>query len=145
MGWYQDTNYAIGLSPLKLVTLRSMDIAPPDQVLYQDATQYYVRSDMSRVGDGFSILTWIWDTMSYVRVANLARFAAGQHSAMVYVRSQMRDGTIARADQSFNVFYGTMWVPFLFGQEGTPVAKSNRVYNTVQFKFVDVVLQTGYL
>jgi len=145
MSWYADTAYKIGYYPDKLVTLRNLKVAIPDQITYQDASQYYVRSDMSRVGDGFTILIWIWDTISYERIARLSEFLQGANSAIVYVQSDVRDGTYAIAANAFKVWKATMWKPLLFGQEGAPVARTAKLYQTVQIKFVDAVEQVGYL
>jgi len=145
MNWYAETDYALGFDPHRMISLRDLKIAPPDQITYQDASVQYVRSDMSRVGDGYTILTWVWDTISSQRIARLSEFLQSKKSNIVYVRSDVRDGTYAVPSTAFKVYRATMWQPLLYGEEGSPVAKTARLYQTVQIKFVDAVVQVGYL
>ena len=142
MSWQQDTNYQLGYYPDKMVSLRDLGVAVPDQVTYQAASQYYVRSDMSRVGDGFSIITWVWDTISIPRLSKILAFLQGNESAELYVQSDVRDGTYAIPKLAFNIYKATMWKPLLFGQEGSPIAKTSLVYQTVQLKFVNAVKES---
>jgi hypothetical protein len=145
MSWYADTDYALGFQPNKMISLRNLQVAIPDQITYQDGSVQVVRSDMNRVADGFTILAWIWDTISAERIARLSEFLQGLKSNTVYVRSDIRDGTHSIPSQAFKVFRAVMWKPLLYGDEGSPVAKSAKIYQTVQVKFVDAVVQVGYL
>lgn len=145
MSWYADTDYALGFDPHFMISLRDLHIAVPDQITYQDASVQYVRSDMSRVGDGYTILVWIYDTISVAPIARLSEFLQGKKSNIVYVRSDVRDGTHAVPSKAFKVYKATMWQPLLYGEEGSPVAKTARLYQTVQIKYVDAVEQVGYL
>jgi hypothetical protein len=145
MSWIDDTKYKLGYYPNKMVTLRELNIAPPDQVTFQAASQYYVRSDMSRIGDGFSIITWVWDTISIPRLSKILAFLGGKDSAELYVESDVRDGTYAIPKLAFKIYKATMWKPLLFGQEGSPIVKTSLVYQTVQLKFVNAVEKIGYL
>lgn len=145
MNWYADTDYALGFDPHFMISLRDLHVAIPDQITYQDASVQYVRSDMSRVADGYTILTWIWDTISVPRIARVSEFLQGKKSNIVYVRSDVRDGTFAVPSKAFKVYRAMMWQPLLYGEEGSPVAKTARMYQTVQIKYVDAVVQVGYL
>lgn len=145
MSWYDDTKYKLGYYQNKMVSLRELGIAPPDQVTFQSASQYYVRSDMSRVGDGFGIITWVWDTISIPRLSKILAFLGGNESAELYVESDVRDGIYAIPKLAFNIYKATMWKPLLFGQEGSPIVRTSLVYQTVQLKFVNIVKQIGYL
>lgn len=145
MSWKEDTDYRIGFYPDKCIALPKLGIAVPDQVTWQGASQYYARSDLSKVGDGFAIVTWVWDMISYERLARLLEFLQGKESNEVYIHTDIRDGTFAIAANAFNVYKVTMWKPLLFGQDGEPVVRTAMVYQTVQVKFVNAVLQTGYL
>jgi hypothetical protein len=57
----------------------------------------------------------------------------------------VNDGTYAIAANSFKVFSATMWKPQLYGQEGNPVARSAKAFQTVNIQFVGLVEQIGYL
>lgn len=145
MNWYADTDYALGFDPHFMISLRDLKIAPPDQALYQDAAVQYTRSDFSRVADGISMLTWIYDTISSQRLARMSEFLQSKKSNIIYVRSDVRNGTYAIPSKAFKVYRATMWQPLLYGEEGSPVAKTAKMYQTVQIKFVDAVEQVGYL
>lgn len=135
----QDSLYKIGLDPNNMASLRNLGIAAPDQVTYQPASVYTVRSDFSRVGDGFKAVNWIWDVISIENLSKLLKFLAGQDYAAVYIRTDMRDGTIISPANAFRVFSATMWKPLLSGQEGTPIVKSPYAMQTVKLQFVNLV------
>jgi hypothetical protein len=137
--YYKDSLYKIGTDPLKLVTLKNLKIAAPDQVTYQPASTYYVRADMSRVGDGFAIATWIWDVISIERLSKLLAYLNGADYANVYIRTDMRDGTNAIAANAFRVFSAIMWKPLLFGQDGNAIVKTPYAMQSVKLQFVNLV------
>jgi len=141
----EDSDYKIGESLAKVVSLRLLNIAVPDQVTYRPASVYYVRSNLSRVGDGFTSVTWVWDMMSIEKLARLLSFLNGAEYASVYIKTDIRDGTHAIPANAFRVYSCMMWKPILSGEEGVPVVKSPYVMQTVQVKFVDLVEQVGYL
>lgn len=140
-----DTLYKIGTSLSNLVSLKQLGISAPDQVTYQPTSVVYVRADMSRVGDGFTVVSWIWDIISIDNLARLMSFLGGSTYANVYIRTDIRDGTKAVAKNAFKVFSAIMWKPLLYGQEGVPVAKSPYTMQTVNLQFVNLVEQVGYL
>lgn len=140
-----DSDYKIGLDRNNLVKLRDINISPPDQVTYRPASVYYVRSDLSRVGDGFATVVWVWDIMAVERMARLLSFLNGADYADVYIKTDLRDGTIALPRNSFFVYSCKMWKPILSGEEGVPVARSPYALQTVQIKFVDVTIEPGYM
>lgn len=141
----EDSLYKIGLSLTTLVSLKQLGIAAPDQVVYQPSSSVIVRGDFSRVGDGFSIVSWVWDIISIDKLARLLALLGGATYADVYIRTDVRDGTKAVAANAFKVFSCTMWKPLIYGQEGTPVAKSPYAIQTVNLQFINLVEQVGYL
>lgn len=140
-----DTDYKIGSALSNLVPLRMMNISVPDQVTYRPASIYYVRADLTRIGDGFTSVTWVWDMMSYDRISKLLSFLSFGDYGYVFIKTDIRDGTIAQPRNAFKVYNATMWKPILSGEEGVPVARSPYVLQTVQLKFVNLVEQIGYL
>ena len=140
-----DYLYGIGYYANAVVSFRMLRIPIPDQVIWQAASQYYARSDMSRVGDGFSIISMVYDVISYESLARLLDHLNGNESAELYVRTDVRDGTFAIAANAFKIYKATMWKPLLFGQEGEPIVRTSKAYQTVQIKFVNAVEQIGYL
>ena len=140
-----DNDYKIGYTPTKLVPLRLLNIAVPDQVTFQPASTYYSRSDFSRVGDGFIAVAWVFDIISIDRLANLLAYLDGDTWNDVYIRTDMRDGTVPMAENAFKVYSAIMWKPMLFGKEGNPVAKSALAMQTVNIQFMNLVEQIGYL
>ena len=139
----QDSLYKIGLTYLNMASLKNLGIAAPDQVVYQPASSVYVRSDFSRIGDGFKSITWTWDIISVEKLSKLLNYLDGNDYANVYIRSDLRDGTRSNIASSFRVFTAVMWKPMLFGQEGTPVVKTPYAMQTVKIQFVNLVELTG--
>jgi hypothetical protein len=133
-----DFQYKIGATEEELVSLHLLKIPWPDQVIYSAASVYYPRSDMSRVGDGYASVSWIWDVISRTALATLLQYVGGS-SAVVYIQTDVRDGTIAKPSAAFSKFRCTMWMPILSGEEGTPIARSALGIQTVQIKFVNLV------
>lgn len=140
-----DTDYRIGTAAADLVKLRDLGIAPPDQVIFQPAAVYYPRGDLSRVGDGYATVHWIWDMISIHKLANLLEFLDGADWANVYIYTDRRDGRFWSPSQAFNTYSAIMWWPLVFGREGTPVARSPYVMQTVDIQFKNVVFWAGYL
>jgi hypothetical protein len=146
MSNYQnDTLYKIGLDPANLLSLRNLRIAPPDQVTFQAASTYIVRADMSRVGDGFALATWIWDVISIERLAKILEYLNNEDYVNLYIRTDMRDGTHAVAANAFKVFSAIMWKPLLFGQDGNSVVRSPYAMQSVKIQFVNLIEVPGYL
>jgi hypothetical protein len=139
----KDTAYRIGSTVTNLIPLKDLGIAPPDQVTFQPASMVYVRSDLSRVGDGFSIASWIWDIISVERLAKLTAFLNGKTFADVFIQTDMRDGTKAIPELAFKVYSAIMWKPLIYGSEGTPVVKSPYAIQTVNVQFVNLIEQSG--
>ena len=133
-----DTDYKIGRLSNRLAPLRLMGIATPDQAIMQPASVYYTRADMSRVGDGYASCSLVWDMMSIERLATLLAFLDGKESNVVYIRTDLRDGLKPKAHDAFATYKATMWKPILSGQEGTPVARTPYVIQTVQIKFMNL-------
>lgn len=140
-----DSDYKIGEALSKLVPLSYLGIAAPDQVTYRPASVYYVRSDLSRIGDGFSTVTWVWDMMSIINMSKLLSYLGTADYVSLYIKTDVRDGTYNKPSLAFKVYSCIMWKPILSGEEGVPVAKSPYVLQTVQLKFIDLVEQVGYL
>jgi len=145
VAYNQASQYSIGITPTDLLALRDMHIAPPDQVVYRPASIYYVRGDMSRVGDGFAMCEWIWDAISLSRLSTILEFLDGDTYKDVYIVTDKRDGTFSNPDDSFALFYAKMWKPILSGEEGVSIARSPYALQTVKIQFVDLVEQSGYL
>lgn len=141
----EDSNFAIGTSPAALITLRQLNISVPDQATFQRASVYYTAADMSRVGDGFPVASWIWDVISLVRLSSLLSFLDGKDSNTVYIRTDERDALNALPRNSFKVYQAIMWKPILSGQEGTPIVRTPYAIQSVQIRFVGMVEQIGYL
>lgn len=146
MSYCDDSDYALGIVPQKMATLKKMNIAPPDQVVYRPYSSYYVRSDLSRIGDGFASVEWIWDTISIARLSQVLDFLDGEDNAVVYVYTDKRDGTFPNPKSSFSLFSALMWKPLVSGEEGVFVAKSPYVVQTLSIKFVRMVeISDAYL
>lgn len=128
-----------------MISLHDLGIAAPDQVTFQPYSVVYARGDMSRVGDGVSTASWIWDIISIEKLSRLLSFLNGSTYAEMYIRTDIRDGTSSIASDAFKVFSATMWKPLLYGQEGVPVVKSPYALQTVNIQFVNLVEQVGYL
>lgn len=142
--WYDDTDYRIGRTSSDLVRLRDIDIAPPDQAVFQPAQEYYARGDLSRVGDGYATVTWVWDNISLHRLAGLLEFLDGADYANVYIFTDRRDGRSFLPSEAFNMYSAIMWWPLLFGPEGTPLARSSYVLQTVRIQFKNVIFWASY-
>jgi hypothetical protein len=140
-----DSLYKIGSSLSNLIPLKDLGLAAPDQVTYQPASSYTVRADMTRVGDGFIIATWIWDIISIDRMSQLLAYLNGADYVNIYIRTDKRDGTHAIAANAFKVFSAIMWKPLLFGQDGNAVVKSPYALQSVKLQFVNLVEIAGYL
>ena len=140
-----DSTYKIGRTLTSMMTLSSLDIAIPDQITYQPYTGVYIRGDLSRVGDGFPMVSWVWDVISASRLSKLLQFLDGETYKAVYIRTDIRDATFAKPSESFKTFSAIMWKPLLYGEEGTPIARSIKSYQTVNVQFVGLVEQVGYL
>jgi hypothetical protein len=140
-----DSLYKIGSSLSNLIPLKNLGLAAPDQVTYQPASSYVVRADMTRVGDGFTIATWIWDIISIERMSQLLAYLNGADYANVYIRTDIRDGTHAIAANAFKVFSAIMWKPLLFGQDGNAVVRSPYALQSVKIQFVNLIEIAGYL
>lgn len=141
----QDADYKIGLSVDALLPLRRLGVPDPDVPVGSEAAVYYARADGSRVGDGFTSVSWVYDVISRVSLYRLMQFLSGEDYAYVYVKTDIRDGENALPRQDFAVYYGIMYKPILSGQEGSPIARSAGAYQSVKIQFVDLVLQPGYL
>ena len=131
----EDFQYAIGDNPNNLSTLRRMGIPIPDQVIYSPASLYYVRSDGTRVGDGYQTVEWIWDVISRQKIAILLEIMNGQDYHYTYVKSDRRDGDYALPEIGYSIWYAIMWRPILSGQEGVPIARSPVSYQSVRLQF----------
>ena len=140
-----DFQYAIGRDPNNLADLKRLGVAWPDQAVFTPATVYYDRPDGSRVGDGFKMVSWIWDVISWQRLATLLEYLDGGEYAKVYIRTDLRDGTYYAPRTSYGVYYATMLKPRLTGAEGVPIARSPYAYQTVSIQFRNLIEQPGYL
>ena len=140
-----DMEYGIGTTAAGIVALRLMYVPPPDQVIWKAAASYYARADLHRVGDGFASIEWIWDTISISRLSKILEFLGTADSVALYVQSDKRDGTYPNPAAAFRVFSAIMWKPILSGQEGTPLARSPYVMQTVKITFINTIELAGYL
>ena len=140
-----DFQYALGVDPENIATLRRMMIPIPDQVIYSPASIYYVRSDQTRVGDGHANIAWIWDVISRDKLAVLLEPMGGADYLYTYVKSDKRDGEHALPEEGYSIFYAIMYRPILSGKEGTPIARSPKAYQSVKIQFVILSEETGYL
>ena len=140
-----DFQYALGLDPNNLATLRRMEIPIPDQVVYTPSSIYYVRPDQTRVGDGFETIVWIWDVISREKLAILLEPMAGAEYLYTYIKSDRRDGNYALPEVAYSVWHSVMWRPILSGQEGVPIARSPVSYQSVKLQFRLLEEHTEYL
>lgn len=143
--WYDESNFKIGTAVDVLLSLRDMKVAPPDTVVWRPTAVSYVRSDFTRVGDGFASAEWIWDTISIARLSKILSFLAGEDWADVYIQTQKNDGTYPTPELEFGVFSAVMWKPTIGGNDGVQIVGSYRTMQTVRIQFVNLVEQTGYL
>ena len=141
----KENKYAIGTDPNNLPTLRRMEIPMPDQVVYAPASVYYVRSDGTRVGDGYAVVSWIYDIISIDRLAALLEVMDGEDSAYLYITTDRRDGDVSLPEEGFHMYYAIMWRPMLSGSEGVPVARSSKAFQSVKIHFRLLYEMTGYL
>jgi hypothetical protein len=140
-----DFQYAFGSDPNNLTTLRRAQIPIPDQVVYLPASTYYVRTDQSRVGDGQSSVSWIYDVISRDRLKVLLYPLGTADYAYTYVKSDKRDGNYAMPEEGYSVWHAIMWRPILSGQEGVPIARSPVSYQSVHIQFRLLEEHTEYL
>ena len=139
MNLYSDDEYALGASVATMASLRLMDVAAPDQIVWRDAAVFYPRSDMSRVGDGLPSFDWIWDVISISRLAAITSLISGAESGHIYVHTNRRIGTAPNLAAEFGVYYAMMYKPVLSGQEGVSVARATISLQTVKLTFVNAV------
>ena len=143
-----DLLYALGTDPNNLALLSgplSMKIPIPDQVVYAPASIYYYRSDGTRVGDGFASAAWIYDVIASDSLAMLLEFLDGDEYTYLYVQTDKRDGDYALPEEGFSVWYAIMYRPILAGQEGVPIARSNKAYQSVKIMFRLLSEHTQYI
>ena len=145
MSYCDDTQYQIGTNINRLASLKRIGVPPPDTTVFSPAASYHVRSDFTRVGDGFASTEWIWDTMSLSRLFNLLSFLNGADWASVYIATEKKDGFYPNPRTGFSVFSAIMWKPMLSGEDGVMLVGSPYVYQTVRIRFVNLVEQGGYL
>lgn len=143
--YYKDTDYRIGFTAQTLAPLRRMEIPVPDQAVYSPASIYYVRGDKTRVGDGASSCSWIYDAIALDTLYKLLAFLQGADYKRLYIRTDTRDASSPTPRGMFNVYYCIMYKPILSGQEGVNIARSPYALQSVKLSFVDLVLQPGYL
>jgi hypothetical protein len=139
----EDTLYKIGTDPVHMPSLKQLGIAAPDQVTFQAASTYYVRGDMSRIGDGYALASWIWDIMSIERLSKLTSLLSGADYVNLYIRTDVRDGTHASAADAFKVYSAMLWKPLLFGEDGNPVVRTPYAMQSVKLQFVNLVEMVG--
>jgi hypothetical protein len=135
MGYGADFEYRIGYAADNTISLDSMGLAPPDQVVYRPATLYYVRGDFTRVGDGFAAADWVWDTIGLSKLSLLLSFLADEDSAEVYIQTDKREGLSPNPKASFGIFRCIMWKPILSGEDGVHVVRTPYVLQTVRVQF----------
>ena len=140
-----DFQYALGVTPGSIAELKKLKVPIPDQVVYSPASLYYVRTDGTRVGDGFAMLSWIWDVISRENLAILLEPLGGVDYAYVYVKSDKRDGNHALPEEGYSVFYAIMWRPILAGTEGVPIARSSVSYQSVRVQYRVFSEEISYL
>ena len=140
-----ENKYALGTDPNNLPTLRRMEIPMPDQVVFDKASVYYVRSDGTRVGDGYSVASWIYDVISIHKLASLLEVLDGEDFGYVYVTTDTRDGDISLPEEGFKMYCAIMWRPILSGSEGVPIARSSKSFQSVKIRFKLLYEMTGYL
>ena len=145
MALNDDIQYALGTNPNNLTLLRRLKVPIPDQVVFSPASIYYYRADSTRVGDGFSTAMWVYDVISSENLAILLEFLDGADYTYLYVKTDERDGDSAIASEGFSVFYAIMYRPILSGQEGVPIARSSKAYQSVKITFKLLSEHTEYL
>lgn len=143
--WYEDSDFKIGTNINILLSLRDMKVSPPDTVTWNPTAVAYVRSDFTRVGDGFASAEWIWDTITLPRLSKLLSFLDGEEWASVYIQTHKNDGTYPTPELEFGVFSAIMWKPRIGGNDGVQIVGSYRTMQTVRIQFVNLVEQAGYL
>lgn len=144
----KDVNYAIGTSVTNLLSLRQLAVPIPDNVVYDSASVRYALANGAQIADGYSYTDWIWDIISLPHVQTLLEFLGSdtaQYKSNIYIRTDRRDGNYTNPASSYEVFSSIMLRPALSGQSGVFVARSP--YNVQNFKirFVNLVVQSGYI
>ena len=145
MSLCRDFDYAIGNSPSVLITLRSMRIPAPDQVVFRPYAILRPRADFSRVGDGFASFDWIYDISALSTLYKLLTFLQGNESQQVYVRTDQRTADYPNPEPSFKLYQAIMWKPALSGSEGVWVARSPYAIQTPKISFVNAIELEGYM
>jgi hypothetical protein len=133
-----DIQYAVGLDPNNLTPLngpKSLKIPIPDQVVFTPASVYYYRADGTRVGDGFAGAVWVYDVISGESLYLLLEILDEEEYVYMYVRTDKRDGNYALPEDAFSVYYAIMYRPILSGEEGVPIARSSKAYQSVKIMF----------
>ena len=138
-----DTLYKIGTDPVNMPTLKQLGVPVPDQVTYQAASVYYVRGDMSRIGDGYALASWVWDVISIEKLSKITSLLSGADYVNLYIRTDIRDGTFSNAAISFKVFSAMLWKPLLFGEDGNPIVRTPYAMQSVKLQFVNLVEMVG--
>jgi hypothetical protein len=140
-----NNQYALGIDPNNLPTLKRMLVPIPDQVIFAPASLYYTRSDGTRVGDGYMSAGWIYDIISINKLNVLLQPLEGEDYAYLYMVTEARDASFALAELSFKMYYAILWKPILSGNEGVPVARSATALQSVKLQFRLLYEMTGYL
>jgi len=122
-----------------MVSFSRLGLPIPDQVLFRESGIAYIRADLSRVGDGYPSVTWVWDVLSRHNVYKFVSILDGETYASVRIRTDKRDGEQGNPEASFTLYDAIMWKPILSGQEGTPIARSSLAFQTVSIEFRKLV------
>jgi hypothetical protein len=133
-------DYQIRLaSDADMMTFARLKIPVPDQVVFREAGLAYVRADMSRVSDGYSSLTWVWDILTRAHINMFITLLDGEDHVLVRVRTDTKNAEFANIDASFKTFDCVMWKPILSGTEGLPIVRSELAFQTVSINFRKLV------
>lgn len=142
----QDYDYAIGNSVTTLLKLAHLKVPMPDLVTYDSASTRYNLANAARVADGYAWTEWIWDIISLPHTQTLLEFlGSSSYKQNVYIRTTRSTGDYATPSASYEVFSCIMLRPILSGQEGTLVARSPYNIQNFKLRFVDLVIQPGYI
>lgn len=118
-----------------MMSLGRLSLPVPDQVVFREYALVYVRADLSRVGDGYSSLTWVYDVLTRAHINSFVSLLGGANYASVRLRTDTRDGEYAGVTASFKLYDAVMWKPVLSGQEGISIARSDVAFQTVSINF----------
>lgn len=138
-------DYRFGMASDELLRLADMGIPAPDQPLYKPFQETVVRGNLTRVGVGVPSIDWVWDIISLAEINRIIALAFPSITttyATVYIRTNYSTGDFGGPKSSFEYFSATLWRPYLAGQDGTPITRTNKAFQSLRLQFLNPAVVT---